>query len=398
MRRPNGLTLVELLISIALMTILTGSVVFVFIQAQNIYTHVDAKVAVYQNARMALDWMERDLANVVRTIDMEFFNDTKGPQISAGHYFQGANEEIPIAGAEDADSIYNFATTLREPRPYIGVDKAEHRHDSVYFKTITTVPVKKPTDPQTAVAALIEYALEDMNKERPKLVRRVWHVTGFDASANPPKLVINGNTTSAQPDKMDLCHYVVDCRFSFYLMNKRTGAGGSYCSASEAVGPPKVPPDFTEYAFPPMRNVWNSPDFEIMSYYDVYHAGPGIPDLGIMEKDEEGLFHTQNDFLFPMLAPGDKIFLSEADDISSPQAPFPPGDFTIKKIDVDKKRIEFIEPISLVSLGGGTKPRTVHLFYRAGFLPPAVRCVLKIKDAKAKELRTISRTFKVLSS
>ena len=394
-RPTDGLTLVELLVSIALMTILTGSVVFVFIQAQTIFAHVDAKVQVYQNARTALDAMERDFANVKRSVDMEFFNDMKSPAL--GHYDPTVSppEAIPISGAEDDDSIFNYAFTCRQPAAYTGItDKRQYRHDSVYFKTVTTVQ-------DETTAALVEYALEDTGRERPKLVRRLWHVTGFDATASPPKLIVNGNKTSAQPDKQDLCLYVVDCEFSIYVQNKRTGASGTYYSAQEMVEPPRVQPANTDYVFPPMRNVWTKPAYEIMTFYDPSHDDSGTPDFGLLDKDQGGLFRTQKNYPFPMLAPGDRIFLFDADPPppGSPNGvPFPTGDYTIKKIEANGL-IEFAEPISLAAYGpGGSAPRTVTLAYRAGWLPPAVRCVLKIKDAKAKELRTISRTFKVLAA
>ena len=71
----GGFTLVELMVAMALMMILTGSVVFIFMQAQEIFLTVDARVQVYQYARYSFDQMERDLANIVHTRDMEFFND-----------------------------------------------------------------------------------------------------------------------------------------------------------------------------------------------------------------------------------------------------------------------------------------------------------------------------------
>src|SRR4051812_8260346 len=80
--RRSGLTLIELLVAMALMTVLTGTIVFIFTQAQTIFTQVDAKVQVYQYARSAFDQMERDLANVVQTSDMDFYQDVN----KNGHY------------------------------------------------------------------------------------------------------------------------------------------------------------------------------------------------------------------------------------------------------------------------------------------------------------------------
>jgi hypothetical protein len=299
---------------------------------------VSAKVEVYQNARIALDLMERDFANVTKTHDMEFFNDTKGVQTSGGHYFPGNNEEIPI-----------------------------------------------------------------------------WHVTGFDSTASPPKLIVNNHKSAATPESTDLCYYVTEVQFAMFLQNQRMTAAGTYYSAQDCVNPAKMPPKLTDYPFDPLRNVWkdngaHQDEYEVMAYYDQFHSNSSnTPDWGVLEANENGLFHTNGDatsggpFMFPMLRPGDKIFLYESTSPPAGSNPFPPGDYTIKKVDMDAKRIEFLEPITMLSFGAPTSTgagttRSVTLGYRAAFLPPAVRCVLKIKDAKAKEVRTISRTFKVLAS
>jgi type II secretory pathway pseudopilin PulG len=411
--RSAGLTLVELMVSIALMMILTGSIVFVFIQAQNIFTHVVAKVEVYQNARIALDQMERDLANVVLTADMEFFNDTNTPPL--GHYFdKGTNGPmaIPIVGAEDKPGqLYNYAMTVRQPQPFIGLDGRSYRHDSIYFKTITMI--NDPVQGEQTTAALVEYALADTNRERPKLTRRIWHVTGYDNSGGAPKLVINNAKTSAQPETSDMCYYVMNIEFSIYMENKRTGVGSGYYSPKDANQPKRIQPSNT-FPFPPEPSFWNDPDCEIQTFYHASHDHrDNDPDWAIMEKDDDGKFHTKRDFLFPMLKPGDKIFLWEpVDSPTYPQDPaqgtvFPMGDYTIKRFidnynNTGMSRIELLEPIAFATLGpisgGNVTPRTINLKYRAPWLPPAVRCVMKIKDSKAKELRTISRTFKVLSS
>src|SRR5688500_6949528 len=135
MTRRLGFTLVELMVAMALMMILTGSVVFIFIQAQKIFSTVDARVQVYQYSRYAFDQMERDLANVVRSSDMEFFDDLPPPGGRVGRYDSG--EEIPIRGAVDNAAIYNNSFTLRQPEEYTGADGLQYRNDSIYFMTVT---------------------------------------------------------------------------------------------------------------------------------------------------------------------------------------------------------------------------------------------------------------------
>ena len=135
-------------------------------------------------------------------------------------------------------------------------------------------------------------------------------------------------------------------------------------------------------------------DYMVQCYYDPAHVNP--VDMGHFEKVDNGLFHTDKDFPFAMLGPGDKVFFFGLTANSSLQ----PNDYTIKSVrnvppGSTNLRVEFAERISTTS---PTFPATVECAYRAGFLPPAVRVTLKIKDIKAKEVRTISRTFKVLAS
>src|SRR4051794_398906 len=109
-RRGRGLTLVELMVAMALMTVLTGTIIFIFSQAQMIYSQVDAKVKVYQYARTALDTMERDLANVVHTTDMDFFTDGVGGAKN-GHFDPG--EQLNgVVGLDLAEEV-----RLKKRRP-----------------------------------------------------------------------------------------------------------------------------------------------------------------------------------------------------------------------------------------------------------------------------------------
>src|SRR5581483_3288418 len=162
--------------------------------------------------------------------------------------------------------------------------------------------------------------------------------------------------------------------------------------------------------FPQLRNYWNggqfkpegSDDYMIQCYYDPSHDGKGN-DFGIFEQKDNGLFHTQNFYGFPMLGPGDKVYIFDAP--RPPGTPLQPAgiqanDYTIKGwrdvIGQPNQRIEFVEPIN--TTGAAFPSGGAVCAYRASWLPPAVRVKLRIKDEKAKEIRTISRTFKVLAS
>ncbi|RMG14289.1 MAG: type II secretion system protein [Planctomycetota bacterium] len=402
----GGFTLVELLVAMALMTILTGSVVFIFMEAQNIFVTVDARVQVYQYARYAFDQMERDLANVVKTMDMEFYNDQPANALGVkGHYNPG--EAIPIRGTDNrigdplgGDQIYNRAFTLRQPEPYqeTGGQQFKHRRDSVYFKSVTVIGGQTKN-------ALVEYALVDVDKERPRLVKRIWHVTGVDAS-NPlaPRLTINDDP-QALPIVQDLCLYAVDAKFEVFVKNRRRSDPGDYYEASELVNPPRSPRAGNPRVFEPLPNArgWTGGNSMIQTYYDQTWNGGAFPDTGILEPGTDSLpplFHTIGNFEFPMLKEGDKIFLRDPGTPPKLKA----QEYTIKAFVLantdppqpwtpdsprQSLRIQFEEKID-------TNGRRVErIQYLGAWVPSGLRVTLRIKDAKSRQPRTVSRVFKI---
>lgn len=431
--RRAGLTLIELMVAMALMTVLTGTIVFIFTQAQNIFQQVDAKVQVYQYARGAFDQMERDLANVVVTSDMDFYQDLN----KNGHYDTGEelNPGVGIDGTEEAllnqppyslglpaiPNHYHYGMTLRSPKYYQGTtDNKYHAHDSIYFKTITQYQ-------GSTSAALVEYALTDMNRERPKLQKRIWRVTGMDATQTPPRVQVNDNPTSTKPVVQDLCLYVTDVQFQFFVKNKRKGdvkaqkfSPGTFYTAEELVSS-RIDPVTLAQPFAPFHNYWTGTpsqqipselggqSYMVMCFYDQNHAGAS--DVGTFDDPQKlGWMRTNNWFDFPMLSPGDKIYVWGGPNGSgvgtgggTTQLGVPTNDYQIKRF-VDSSPnpanpsgqfyVEFNEHISI----GSSNFQQSNYAYRAGWVPPAVRVTLRIKDAKAKEIRTISRTFKVLAS
>jgi prepilin-type N-terminal cleavage/methylation domain-containing protein len=395
----SAFTLIELLVAMALMTILTGSVVFIFMQSQKIFLTVDARVQVYQYARYAFDQMERDLANVIRSSDMEFYDDIPSlPGGRIGRFDQG--EEIPIRRAEDSDAFYNHALTLRQPRLYTGVnDQVQYRHDSIYFKTVTVAG-------NTTAAALVEYAMVDVDRERPKLVKKTWRVTGIDTT-NPTRLRYQINDSrgdQAQPIVQDLCLYTVEARFELFLRNKRRGTTGEYYSCEQMITPPTPNAPFEAY-----KNDAVLPgDLSVATYY---HPGHNVvrtqPDLGILDPSEGGpnkggLFHTEDYFTFPMLAEGDRIYVWGSGS---------PREYTIEKFckadgsawspvtdTASELRIKFKEPIDWPTTGGVPTTSQVRVSWDAAYLPPALRATLRIKDGKSFETRSIQRVFKILAN
>lgn len=407
--RRHGFTLVELLIAIALMTILTGTVVFIFIQSQKIFITVDAQVQVYQYARYAFDQMERDLANVVDSANMDFFDDLPPPTGIPGRYDPG--EQVGtngIPGTWPDGQVYRHAFTLRQPPTYPawgaeGARGVEFRQDSIYFKTVLSQSGKTTT-------ALVEFALTDLAKERPRMVKRLWKVTDVDIS-NPLRQRYQINDGSGEPLSSDLCLYAVASQIKLFLRNRRLDVVGGYFEAQEMVqGVRRTLPDRTTlellprhanyYAPPPGAQFAGAGGSVVQCFYDEYHdPNRGNPDLGVFEPDEEGLFKTQANFQFPMLRAGDKLWVSggglQAKEytikgfVKPDRTPWEEGD---QESDL---RIEFVENIEWP---GAMKGQTLNVRYKASWLPPALRMTLRIKDSKSRETRTVERVFKILTS
>lgn len=390
----RAFTLVELMVAMALMTILTGSIVFIFIQSQDIFTTLDAKVQVYQYARYAFDQMERDLANVVRSSNMEFFNDYPPPTGRPNRYDPG--EEIPITGKDNPpgqSTMYHYAFTLRSREPYTRYDptlKADvtYQRDSIYFKTVIE-------ELGGTTTALVEYALADIDQERPRMVKRVWRITGVDA-ANPllPRFEINNN----QPvPERDLCLYAVEARFELMSRNRRRHQVPMFYDCQSYLDPPR---NYLGRVFDKHRSYLPLPDKMIQCFYDERHDPDATqPDMGEFHPAENGLFRTQRNFIFPMLREGDSIWISGGGLTSKEYTikafvkpdgtPFLPAD------PPDQFRVQFEEQIEWPSAMSG---QTLTVNYQASWLPIALRATLKIKDAKSKEVRTVQRVFKILSA
>lgn len=390
----RGFTLIELLVAMALMTILTGSVVFIFIESQEIFTTVDARVQVYQYVRYAFDQMERDLANVVKSSNMEFFNDYPPPTGNPGRYDMG--EEIPITGKDvplAVGTMYTYAFTMRSPKVYTRFDPTlktdvDYRHDSIYFKTVIE-------ELGGTTTALVEYALIDTDQERPRLVKRVWRVTGVDNS-NPlvPRYEIN-NGEMVKP--RDLCLYAVESRFELLARTRRRHQAPLYYDTAQFLDPPNYG---ARRAFPKTRNWVPGPDMMMQCFYDERHDPDSVqPDLGEFHPAENGLFRTQRYFTFPMLREGDLIWISGGGLVGKSYTikafVRPDGTpFTVTDPD-DQFRIQLEEKIEWPSASAG---QVLQVKYQAAWLPPALRATVKVKDGKSKEVRTAQRVFKILSS
>jgi prepilin-type N-terminal cleavage/methylation domain-containing protein len=419
-KRPSqkAFTLVELLVAMALGVILTGAIVFIFVQSSKIFTDMDAKVAVYNYARTAFDVVERDLSNTTKTADMEFFQDSETSGLP-GHYDKrnGDPESIAVVGEDgkshflfDSTEKYIYAMTLHQPPEYKDFAGVKHRHDSIYFRTVTSIGGQtKPV--------LVEYSLDYKRKSDgslralPVLIRRHWTITKVDNTGlgGAPAISLNGNggplVGKNEPIVTELCLYVTDVKFEFYLQDKRSRAldgklnakgnarPGRFFSAEEACkGPQSGKQNELNIK---MRNFASNGGFKIACFYDYRHLPTKQNDEGTYDRNTEMLV-TKNEFHFPMSEVGDRVFIFDSD---------------VKKLTARDLTIQSFAITSGTGPGGGkakvglrfneTLPSLDSdptLKFRMGFLPSMIRMTVKIKDRKNKAVRTMVRQFKLLGA
>lgn len=406
MRRPQsqaGLTIVELLIAIALMMVLTAQVVFVFNQARQVFSSSLAMVDVYQNARIALDQMERDVQNAVKTGDMEPYNDNITAALGVGRYDPG--EEHPeLRGRYFGNQTpYVYSMAMKQPKEYTvstpgPLEGRTFRWDSLYLKTLALVNGESKE-------ALVQYDLyirdPSTPKARPVLRRTVTEVTAVDSTTR--------RVTLQRHDPEDVCYYVQELKIEPYIRDLRSLGVGRFYSPKEIVQGGQAPTDDPQPPLLPRFGTGDTYGLMCVSLggYREATALSDPPHRAYISK--EGYLYTDLNQAnplarFPQLAPGDKIYMNPTDPAVIRK--FPSAVLTVRRVVVGGAgtpggpavRVEFREEDDLRAkfTTASNLGNAVEVNYRAGWLPSAMRVTLKIKDARTTEIRTIQRIFKLL--
>lgn len=256
--RRRGFTLVELLVAIALGTILIGVVVFVWMQSTKIFSSTVNNLESYQRLRTVLDLIERDLANTNRTIDMELYLDA-----NANGHFDALTENLlkhvepgvgPVAAAspgasfrqpmhpndplflankpefnEDDDpknagfsnTPFFFAPVLFSPPPYAitgdgYLEARRYWRDEVYVRTYASAR-------GTSVPALVHYRLVQGADGRSTIRRRMWFTDESGGVVSPTTAVPSQATDQVSLLASGLC----DLKFGFFFKESASSGGSS---------------------------------------------------------------------------------------------------------------------------------------------------------------------------
>lgn len=452
---PSGLTrramtLIELMVSLALGVILIGIMVQVWTTSQQIMSRTTDQIAVYQNLRNILDIIERDIANVVKTTDMEFFDDKSGnghydlatgsnaeelPELFAArngtppagvlHPFANQNmfgdqgsgglnlPSAPDGNGKNLNSVpYFYAPVLYRPASYPAVPVFDdptvtsHRQDEFYFRTFANVD-------QQSQPVLVHYRLfvPQNSPQRPTLVRRlIW--------------IDQRSSTDTVRERIDeLAEGITDLEFAMFYKESRIHDKGIFLDAKEA------------------RNVNSDGDANIPGLDQQYNATAVslvyAGDAIIERTAENGVWLRPDDpkIQFGSVRPGDRFLLTEATDDDSIPGTANLGDLfgerfvTVESIialqpstsglgsNQSKVFVKFVEPIdffplnpglgtetttSVTEFGEADKTRTIfqsfQVKFRVGFLPGAFRVRFRYRDFRARRLVPFERVVRVLNS
>jgi prepilin-type N-terminal cleavage/methylation domain-containing protein len=439
-----GMTLIELMVAMALGVVLIGIMVSVWTTSQKIMSRTTDNIAIFQNLRTVLDTIEKDVSNVVRTTDMEFFDDKNGnshydliptiadaeeiPSLRDNELFYidtdstGAGSPdpaLPDGLGRDLNAVpYFFAATLVRHSNYpkvVGWDNDEdvssnngHRRDEFYFRTFSLIGGESRP-------VMVHYRLRipEQNPQRPTLLRTI---TFIDRSTDTP---------IASPPRVDeLADGVTDLEFAMFYKESRIHDRGQYLDAKQLR---QVDSVTNKAAVPGLEQQFNATACSLVYSGDAFIENTRENGIWLRPADEK--------IQFGAVRPGDRFYLYDAEDDDGTAnntalaADFGRKFLTVEQIialqpsggtlgdTVSKIFIKFVEPIDFSVLGTGLggeptetvtefgesdKKRTIYqqfkVKFRVGFLPGAFRVQFKYRDFRARRLKPFTRVIRVLGS
>jgi prepilin-type N-terminal cleavage/methylation domain-containing protein len=398
MRNQRGLTLVELMIAIALMLIMTLQLQLIFNQSRKLYLGADAMAQVYSNARAALDQIEKDVSNAIKTDQMEYFADRRTAVAGVGHYDTlpgGAGSEFltQLRGKFVSGPNYIYGMAFKQPEVYHPKDKSkvgdDYRHDAMYFKTFTMVD-GQPRE------ALVEYSLYlgigGARDPRPRpILQRIVTAPEIDSATGAPKVDAAGNPVLVRHPPQDMCYYVQEFRVELFLRDRREKSAGRFYSPKETL---ESSPAINDPFPPKLKNIATGAGQTV-----AIQCLDGKPEAQQNEagllSDADGKLYLQNGDRMSRTRPGDKLYLMS----------LPIGAFVYAHADryLTVKEIKYADSKTIISFEEEEKIKQdiagkgmVPVQYRSGWLPEAIRVQMKIKDQRSQEIRTLTRIFQLL--
>ncbi|HVY62041.1 MAG TPA: hypothetical protein VHF22_10335 [Planctomycetota bacterium] len=402
-RLEAGLTLVELMIAIALMLIMTLQLQIIFGHSRKLYLGADALAQVYSNVRTALDQIEKDVTNAVKTDQMEFFDDNKTAATGIGHFNIGEENRFVSKQTDLVPGHYIHSFLVKQEEDYTPKDSVKvggpYRHDGIYFRTLTNlggVPREALVQYQLFIGVTGGKGSTGGLRERPILQRRLV-APKVDKTTGVPLYDGKGNPIYERGDWQDICYYVQEFKVELYIRDEiYPGRIGKFYSpkdlAVQRLG--QQSPATADEQFPPsLVNLLAGKNYAV----ECLVGGDDVDDKCHLRKDgplATARLHIGNGDKLLQLARGAKLYIRAEDGWDNN------GLYgTVKKVTPPsaaggETMIDFEEGSAIAAAMSGATDKTVA--YRAGWLPQAIRITMKIKDQRSSEIRTVSRIFRLL--
>ena len=425
----GGFTLVELLVALALSAVIAVSIMFISTQARSAYDETVKKVSVYNLFRYALQTVEQDLRNWIPTGDLDFYFDGAGQGLVNAHWDPGeeskdeSDERGPgvvdggVMGEYD-EFAYILEKTYRSREPG-QADIKEHAAFEMYFRTFTYI------DGGVRVAN-VEYVLADpqveWEKGRPVLpdfvenqdvaklslikIIRYQDITQ-DIVKKQTEIPVYRRVVEVATNVTDFkVEYTVENRFA--SRHARTTPGfrtprQDYEKPVERVLQPKLEGGANAPGGRRFRKRFGYGTVKLgakdFPKAVAYPAKRGDEHLQATSHEPVRIgFQNDPKITFGELTAGDSIwFFTESTRAEAVGAVgstgnagklirFPAGDYTVKT-----NRQGLLELKEDIDSSTWNDERQSNIFYKAGFVPTAVRVTLRIVDDNGQNPKTMQR-------
>ena len=426
----GGFTLVELLVGLALATVLAGSIMVVATQTQEIYRRTMAQVELFARLRYAFSRMETELARMVATSDLEFFVDSQMELMRNNNHWdekEEINSPLNLAGGwapRQQERFYNEAPQIIERtyvRRYRSGRETEHDAFEIYFRA----PV---THGGQIRMANVEYRLVKA-EDLVRLSGRDDVATRSYSHAVLPPVVDAEQATELSLVRIvrymerdeqvftrtnwnalmrthiaEISSNVVDFRIEYYARNPYRGAAGSGTGMKAGWYTPRMDWGSEAVELPSVRTQYAGKDVFIKEFiygtsrvqnpWDARGAAPprGIIRRGIKldPRNPSGRPVPPQFFvsrlLFAELGVGDTLYIWPSMDA---RLPFAGGAFTIKNI--VNGRLQFVEPLETA----GWLADKTGLRFKAAYIPMQLRLTISISDRDGRTRHRLQRIVRM---
>lgn len=432
-----GFTLVELMVALALAAMISVSIMFISSQARQAYEATAKVVDLYNRFRYVFRIIEDDFRNMMSTGDLEPFMDGrgKGGQLN-GHWDPG--EENPDRtddygrGVVDGGTVVGSTTDRYDEFGYIlqreylsrepmQADKKVHDAYQAYFRSRVYIDgaVREANveymllDPSAVEekAGVMTIPPPPTDVDAPNVARLSLFkiVRYFDVT---PDLINNPAETPIKRKVVEVCSNVTDFRIEYLLEGDDIRGKAEprfYTPEEEYKDPPEIAvrPQPVQGLGPlgGYKKTFGYGSMKLNVNFPRAIAEPGMRgDEGLLgvTRPQPLRFGFKGDpaISFAQLVPGDKIFIFTASERgaaavgaaaqtagnASLLARFPSGNYTVRAR--VEGLLEFAEDVDTTEWMGKTQS---NIYYKASFIPSAVRITLRIVDDQGVNPKTLQR-------